>query len=151
LLDKVPGAIHMFDDKIVELAIMSGSYFLALLVAVPILAFLLARRRLPAHLYSIVGATFGAIVSPLALGLYSLYFLSPWGVIPGFLGLALTLVHGVPGFEIAVHTGLVAPAVVTDLKSSLIIELINGLVWALIYAFIGFAIDRILSRRRSTP
>lgn len=129
---------------------MSGLNLLALLVLVPVVGYVVARRRWPARLFTIVGAAFGAIVSPLALGLYSFYFLSPWGLIPGFLGLSLTLVHGVPGFKVATYVGLIPPGVVTEIGSGLAIELVNGLVWALVYAFIGFVIDRIRSRRRDS-
>jgi len=137
----------MFDDKLASVSVMPGSQLLVLLVLVPAIAFVVARRRRPERLYTLVGAALGAVMSPLALGLYSFYFLSPWGVIPGFLGLVLTLVHGVPGFKVATYAGLIPPGVVSELKSSLTIELINGLVWGLVYAFLGFAIDRIRSRR----
>lgn len=128
---------------------MPESVLLVLLVVVPVVAFLVAKRKWPHRLYTVVGAAFGAVVSPLALGLYSFYFLSPWGVIPGFLGLVLTLVHGVPGFKVATYSGLIPPGVVSGFASGFTIELINGLVWAVVYAFIGYAIDKIRSRRRN--
>lgn len=125
---------------------MAHPHFLVLLVFVPIVAYFVARRHWPAHLYAIVGAALGAVVSPLALGLYSFYFLSPWGLIPGFLGLVLTLIHGVPGFKVAAYTGLTNTDVISGWASSVIIELINGLCWGLFYATVGLAVDR--SRRR---
>lgn len=128
---------------------MSDLNFLALLVLVPVIGYVVARHRWPARLFTISGAAFGAIVSPLAIGLYSFYFLSPWGVVPGFLGLALALVHGEPGFRVAIYAGLIPPEVVTEIQPNLTLALIDGLVWAPIYAFVGFAIDWIRSRRRN--
>jgi hypothetical protein len=128
---------------------MFGSHLLILLVLAPVIAYWLARRHFPKRVFTIAGAVFGAVVSPLALGLYSLYHLSAWGVVPGFVGLALTLFHGVPGFTLAVHADLIPSGVVVDdLRSTLIIESINGMVWALVYGLIGTAIDRARTRRQ---
>lgn len=123
---------------------------LILLCAVPVIAYFATRRRAPQRTWTISGAAFGAVVSPLALGLYSLYFLSSWGFIPGMLGLVLTLVHGWPGFRIATLSGVVSSGVVNGTSSSLAIELINGLVWAAFYGLIGLMVDRARRRRVAT-
>ena len=108
-----------------------------------------ARRRFPHFVGCSVGASFGAIVSPWALGLYSFYFLSPWGVAPGMLGLVLVLIHGAPGFKIAVTLELIPRGVVSEMISQVIIESINGLFWALVYGLVGLAIDKLWKRRLS--
>lgn len=126
---------------------MLGPYLLVLLILVPIAGYWLARRHFPKHVFRVVGVAFGAIVSPWALGLYSLYYWSPWGVVPGFLGLALTLVHGVPGFKLAIWFGLIPSGVVSEIQSQLVIELLNGLIWGVIYGLVGFAVDKIRLRR----
>ena len=128
---------------------MFGAYWLSLLIVLPVVVYFLARRRFPTHVFRVVGIVFGAIVSPWALGLYSLYYVSSWGVVPGFLGLALTFVHGVPGFELAAHLGLIPSGVVSEFKSQAVIELLNGVIWALIYGLVGSAIDK-LRLKRST-
>ncbi len=128
-------------------AAMVGAYLLAFLILVPIAGYWLARHRFPKHVFRIVGVAFGAVVSPWALGLYSFYYLSAWGVVPGFLGLALMFVHGAPGFQLAVHLGLISSGVVSEFRSQLIIELLNGVIWAVIYGLVGFAIDRVRLKR----
>jgi hypothetical protein len=126
---------------------MFDAYLLSLLIIVPIAVYWLARRRFPVHVFRVAGIAFGTIVSPWSLGLYSLYYLSPWGVVPGFVGLALTFVHGVPGFEVAAYLGLIPPGVVSEFRSQLVIELLNGLIWALIYGFVGSVIDKVRLKR----
>jgi hypothetical protein len=126
---------------------MFGANLMVFLILVPIAAYWLARRRFPKHVYRVVGIAFGAVFSPWAAGLYSLYFLSPWGLVPGMVGLALMLVHGVPGFELATYFGLIPPTVVSGLRSNVVIELLNGVVWAAIYGLLGFAVDRIRLKR----
>jgi len=125
---------------------MFPTYLLVLLILIPSVSYLMARRRCSKYAYCITGTAFGAIVSPWALGLYSFYYLSPWGVLLGFLGLALTLIHGVPGFKLAVHVELIPRGVVSGVASHLIVESINAIVWASIYGLIGLGID--LWRRR---
>jgi hypothetical protein len=120
---------------------------LVLLILVPIISYVIARRRVPRHAFVVLGVTFGAIVSPWALGLYSFYFWSPWGIVPGFLGLVLMLIHGPPGFELAGSLGLIPKGVVSGSSSNLAIELINGVVWASVYAVVGYAIDWVRRRR----
>ena len=130
---------------------MLGAYLLALLIFVPIAGYWLARRRFPKYVFRIVGVAFGAVVSPWALGLYSFYYLSPWGVVLGFLGLALTFVHGVPGFELAAHLGLIPSGVVSEFRSQLVIELLNSVIRGVIYGFVGFAIDKARLKRSAVP
>lgn len=126
---------------------MVEQHLLALLILLPIVGYAIARRRAPRHTFLVLGATFGAIVSPWALGLYSFYFWSPWGLVPGFIGLALMLLHGPPGFELAVSLGLISKGVVTGASSNLVIESINAVVWAFVYGLIGSAIDKFRSRQ----
>jgi hypothetical protein len=81
------------------------------------------------------------------MGLYAFYFISSWGIVPGMVGLILVLIHGVPGFKIAVGMSLIPRGVVDDPHSQVIIELINGLVWAIIYGFAGYLLDRYRNAR----
>jgi len=135
--------IKLLGLKVASDAVMAQAYWLVALIVVPILAYALARWSATVHTASIVGVAFGAIVSPWATGLYSLYFASPWGIVPGMLGLVLELIHGAPGFKLAVHLGLIPRGVVSGLRSAIIIEAINGLLWASIYGLVGMAIDRL--------
>jgi len=128
---------------------MSPTLFLSALILVPLMAYQIARRRVPNHVFGITGAAFGAIVAPLGLGLYSWYFLSTVGVIPGFLGLALSAIHEVPGFQLAVNLGLIPRfEVVSGTQQNIVVEAINAVVWSAFYGLLGHAVDYYRRRKR---
>lgn len=91
-------------------------------------------------MWCIVGLSFGAVVSPLSTGLYASFFLGPFGLPTGVLGLALSLFHGPPGFHAAHWFGLVPYDVVSGI-SHLYIELLNGVFWGITYGVVGAAVD----------
>ena len=83
------------------------------LLLFPVAVFFFVRKRLPQHLFLLCGLAFGAVVSPASMGLYGLYFIGPIPAVIGMLiGLPLSLFHGVPGYEIALWTGLIPPRTV---------------------------------------
>jgi len=114
---------------------------LLLLAVVPIVSWLYARAHAPRHIWLITGATFGLVISPLSLGLYSTYFLSPFGLPTGMLGLASTLFHGAPGYHVALWLGLVPSHEAVSGRGSFYIELLNGVIWAMAYGLFGFIVD----------
>lgn len=125
--------------------------FLPALLLIPIFAYRFARRKLPHRVFVITGATFGAIVSPVSMGLYSWFFLSPLGLIPGFVGLVLESIHGPPGFHLAISLGLVRGVeVASDPAQQAIIEVINAIVWSLFYGLLGYVVDYVRNRPRKT-
>jgi hypothetical protein len=125
---------------------MPPLFLLVLLILIPVASYLVARHRFSKYVCCITGTAFGAIVSPWALGLYSLFYLSPWGVLFGFLGLALAFIHGPPGFKLAIHLELIPRGVVSG-ASHLIVESINSVIWALVYGLLGLGIDTLRRRR----
>ena len=117
---------------------------LLLLAAVPVLAWRIARRRAPSHIWAIVGATFGFVVSPFSLGLYATYFA---GVLyTGLLGLASMLFHGAPGYHAALWLGLVPPGEVVSGLGHVYVELLNGMIWAVAYGLLGAIVDWLRTR-----
>lgn len=123
--------------------------WLNLFIIVPVIAYKVARRRMPRHVYGITGASLGAVIAPISFGLYSWYFVSFIGVVPGMIGLILVMVHEVPGFHLAVNLGLIpAGKVVAGFPHRAIVEVLNGVVWLVCYGSLGYAIDRFRSRRK---
>ena len=122
---------------------------LNLLIIVPIVAYKVSKRWAPQRMFSITGASFGAVIAPFSTGLYSWYFLSVIGVVPGMIGLILVMVHEVPGFQIALVLGLIPRGqVVTGLMQHTIVDLLNGIIWCAIYGLVGHVIDRIRYREK---
>ena len=116
---------------------------LTLLILLPLFAYWFTRHYAHGHRFWITGTMFGAVVSPWALGLYSCFFLSPFGVIPGFLGLVLVLIREPPGFELAVHFGVLPRGeIVSGITQHLIVETINAVVWSVCYGVLGYTIGR---------
>lgn len=121
---------------------MASAILPVALALVPIGAFWAARRFCSRRTATILGLAFGVVVSPLAAGLYVFYFVSPWGVVPGLLGLVLEFIHGPPGFWLAHALHLIPSGVVSGLRSTLTIEALNGVIWGLFYGLVGAMIDR---------
>jgi ABC-type uncharacterized transport system permease subunit len=112
------------------------------LLIVPIVAYRLARARYPDHAWLVAGVAFGVVAAPLSLGLYATYFIPYVGLIPGMIGLALALMHGTPGFQIARLLGAVTSTEVVASGIEPWFLLINAVVWGVGYGCIGWLIDR---------
>ena len=118
---------------------------------VPFAAWWYARGHAPQAIWLATGAAFGMVVSPLSLGLYSTYFLSPLGLPTGMVGLVSTLFHGPPGFHMARWLGLLPSQEVVSGVGHIYVEVQNGLFWAEVYGSLGFGIDRVrIARSRKT-
>ncbi len=101
---------------------------------------------MPKYSATATGVGLGLIVSPLSMGLYATYFLSPLGIVTGMIGLLSLLFHGAPGFHIIRFLGLV-PAGVIEGVGHLYIQIVNALVWAVVYGALGWVIDRVRRSR----
>ena len=123
--------------------------WLIALWAIPVAAFLWARRNARERLWQITGLAFGAVVSPAATGLYGLYFLGPLTALLGLIALPLSMFHGEPGYNLALRLGLVQPRTTVEGIPGLYVELLNGVLWAAIYGSLGSLIDRLRSRKRA--
>ena len=127
-----------------------------LLIILPIISYKWAKKYKKRRLWTITCASLGAIVCPLAFGIYGI-----GGVIAVtipyvglYLGLALVGVagaiffsHSAVGYYLAITLGIQQPAVVVEGMGQVWVELINGIVWGTAYGLIGFIIDRLRNRR----
>jgi hypothetical protein len=77
---------------------VTGLPFLLLL---PLVVYQIAKRVHPSRTWRATGLSFGLIIAPASLGLYTLYFVSYLGFLPGMVGLLSSFVHDIPGFEIS--------------------------------------------------
>ena len=121
--------------------------WLMALWVIPVAAFLWARRHALGRLWQITGLALGAIVSPAATGLYGMYFLGPQAALFGLVGLPLAMIHGEPGYDLAICLDLVQPRTAVGGASGVYIEVLNGIVWAAVYGSVGWLIDRIRARK----
>ena len=118
------------------------------LLLFPVAVLFFVRKRFPQYLFLLCGLAFGAVASPASMGLYSLYFAGPIpGVFGMLVGLPLSMFHGVPGYEIALWTGLIPPRTVVDDTQRIYLWFIDGIFWALVYGLVGWGIDTFRSHR----
>ncbi len=105
---------------------------LILLIIISIVAYKWSKSHRPEYKVTILGLSFGAIVSPFSMGLYATFFISFLGLVTGMLGLAMSMFHGALGYEIAKLLDLFPSQTVTTQSDGAIIHIINGFVWAAI-------------------
>jgi ABC-type Fe3+ transport system permease subunit len=122
---------------------------LLLLIIIPIFAYKWAKSNHPEYNFIILGVSFGTIVAPFSMGLYATFFIPFIGLPTGMLGLAMVMFHSAPGYQFAIELYLIPSGVVTTTSSNVIIALINGLIWGLIYGAIGYLIDRYRQYRKN--
>ena len=120
--------------------------FLALLLLLPVTVRYWTKRRKPAISWTLTGVAFGAVISPVSFGLYATYFLGPFFIVTGMIGLLSTLFHGAPGYYLCVWSGLVKTGVVSG-SGNLVVEAVNGLLWGSVYGGVGAVVDRLSALR----
>ncbi|KPJ61594.1 MAG: hypothetical protein AMJ46_00360 [Latescibacteria bacterium DG_63] len=118
----------------------------------PILTYRWSKRRYPNHIGLATGAATGLVVSPFSLGLYATYFIPLIGFVPGMIGLLLTFFHEPPGLRVATFLGLRDSKAVGGGLEHVQIQIINGIIWGVVYGLIGQGIDtyRSFKRRRAS-
>jgi len=127
----------VFGDPLLSLGLWS----------VPVVVHWWARRRRPPKCWRLTGLALGLVVAPASLGLYALYYLSPWTAPLGIVGLLLVGFHGWPGNDLAIKVGLVEARTVVQGVEHLYIALLNAPIWSILYGVVGWAIDAARSRR----
>jgi hypothetical protein len=120
---------------------------LLFLAAVPIVTYRFARKHYPSRALLIAGIALGSVISPLSLGLYATFFIPYVGLVPGILGLMLTMLHSTPGYGVAVALGLTPSGQVVEGASHLYLAAINGAFWASIYGGLGWVADRYRTKK----
>ncbi len=120
--------------------------WLILLIMLPIGAYFWAQKKKSESKFFITLLMLGLIISPLSLGLYSTYFLGPYGIVTGMVGLVSSMFHGAPGYHISLNLGFIPFGEVVKGASQILVSIVNGVFWALVYGAIGYGIDRFRNR-----
>lgn len=120
------------------------------LILFPIGMYYFGKRYYPKKLWLITGVSFGLIASPFSRGLYGFYFMSFLGFIPGIVGLILSMWHGGPGFKILGLLEMREPGTVVNNMQRLQMEMINAVVWGILYGIAGSAVDKYLTSQKQS-
>ncbi|MBE9515730.1 MAG: hypothetical protein IME93_02010, partial [Proteobacteria bacterium] len=122
--------------------------FLNLLWLIPLTAWIATRNKPQIIKSTIRGISFGLVVSPASMGLYSLYFIGPIAAIFGMLGLVLSMFHQPVGYNLAIIFNLIPSHTVITGTERLPIEIINIIFWTLAYGTLGFIWGYFKNRRK---
>lgn len=128
-------------------------HLLLSLIFVPIVTFLIARKKNPKRLFFYTGLSIGLVAAPFCMGIYGLYYLHFVSKITAVFyvamaGFVLMVVHWYPA-------GLIMRAIPIDnLRESfamfyILQSCINAFVWMSFYGFIGKFIDKKRQRTNS--
>lgn len=118
---------------------------LNLLVLVPLIGFYIIKKYNLKYKTTILGVLVGLVISPLSLGLYSLFFIPYIGII--FLPfLLLTLFFGKPAWYILVINTAILDGANREVLNLVLLDIFNGIFWAIIFGLFGFIYDQVKVR-----
>jgi len=121
---------------------------LLLLWLVPIAALAASARLAPTWVGRATGIALGAVVAPAFFGLYGLYFVNPVVGLIGLIAFPFAMLHGAPGYDLALALGVVPPHTVVAGIQHVYVEALNGAVWASFYGLLGWLVDFMRARRQ---
>ncbi len=118
------------------------SQWLILLAIVPLSCLQLTRMYQTKNRWMLNGIAFGLVVAPISFGLLKLTYIPLIGKILGLIGLVANLTHGSVGYFCLVGSGILDPGATITASQLVLINLVNGLLFAFCYGMIGYSIDR---------
>ncbi len=121
--------------------------FLLLLSVVPFVSYNFANKYYSKKIWMITLASFGIVVCPLSFGVYGLGFIPYVGLIFALIAGLFFFSHLPVGYAIAIALGIQEPRVVVSGVDHLWINIINSIVWGIVYGVVGFLIDLKNSRK----
>lgn len=88
------------------------------------------------------GIAFGMVIAPLSYGMLQLIYIPLIGKLLGLVGLVVNLTHGSIGFICLVGCGVLDPDTVLTAFQLIMINVVNGVLFAYCYGIIGYALDQ---------
>ncbi len=116
---------------------MGSDIYLNFLWFVPFVAWFATRNKSQILRSTILGTSFGLVISYASVGLYALYFV--WPVSDGFgqFCFYLSFIHDLAGIRVAIFLHLVSAHTPIADDQRLLIEIVNVVTWAIVYGFLG--------------
>ena len=116
---------------------MELEIYLNVLWFVPLVVWIATRKRSQILRSTIVGVSFGLVVSYASVGLYALHFAWPVSEAFGQFCFYLSFIHDLAGIRVAIILRLIdAHTPIAD-DQRLLIEVVNVVTWAIVYGFLG--------------
>jgi hypothetical protein len=122
---------------------------LLLLTLLPVAAWLWARAHRPANVWLVTGVAYGLVSSLLGLVAYQTFYVSPFALPEKIADLVSVHMLGSFAYPFAIGLGLL-PSNRAMTSSDLVwFELLDGVIWAVIFGCCGYLADR--ARRVRQP
>lgn len=118
------------------------SQYLILLALIPLSCFELNKLFNFKYRNMVYGISIGFVIAPVSFALLGFTYIPIIGKMLGLIGLIPHLIHGWVGYLCLVGNGSLELGVSITSLQLFMINLVNGLVFAYIYGFIGYIIDR---------
>ena len=116
---------------------MELEIYLNVLWFVPLVVWIATRKRSQILRSTIVGVSFGLVVSYASVGLYALHFAWPVSETFGQFCFYLSFIHDLAGIRVAIILRLVgAHSPIAD-DQRFLIEVVNTVSWAIVYGVLG--------------
>ena len=116
---------------------MGSDIYLNFLWFVPFVAWFATRNKSQILRSTILGTSFGLVISYASVGLYALYFV--WPVSDGFgqFCFYLSFIHDLAGIRVAIILQLVDAHSPIAANQRLLLEVVNAFSWAIAYGVVG--------------
>jgi len=118
------------------------SEYLILLALIPLSCFELGKTFSFKHKNMICGISVGLVIAPVSFALFGFTYIPLIGKLLGLIGLLLYITHGWVGYLCLVGSGLLEFGVEITALQMVMINVVNGLLFAYVYGFIGYLFDR---------
>jgi len=125
---------------------MGYEIYLNIFWLVPLVVWLAARKSSQIFRSTIVGVSFGLVVSYASVGLYALHLAWPISETLGQFCFYLSFVHDLAGIRVAIPLHLIADNSPIAEDQRFLLEVVNSVSWAIVYGALGLLWGYLRSR-----
>ena len=118
------------------------SQYLILSALIPLSCFELSKIFNFRHKNMILGISIGLVIAPLSFALLNFTYIPLIGKLLGLIGLLFHMTHGWVGYLCLVGSGLLEIGLEITALQMVMINVVNGVLFAYVYGLIGYLIDR---------
>jgi hypothetical protein len=128
------------------------SQWLIFLAIVPIASLYLTKNYQTKKRFMWNGIAFGMVIAPVSFSLIQMSYIPLIGKLLGLIGVVGNLTHGSIGYLCLLGSGVLEMNTVITASQLVMINVVNGVLFAYIYGLIGYAVDRKLATEKDlTP
>ena len=124
------------------------SQWLIFLAIVPVVSLHLTKNLDTNKRFMWNGIAFGMVVTPVSFGFIQMTYIPFIGKLLGFVGVVRYLTHGSIGYLCLPASGVLEMNTVITASQLIMINVVNGVLFAYIYGLIGYAVDRKIATER---